>query len=181
MFSWAPDADFTSPTKLLFDYLIGHVGLDPSRLRITTTELAEPLFPTFEFYGVYLAQIRLRSLQEARDSGDGSGFFAPHGHPDSPAYPTYSVEYVLSAETQEKRKSGDFDTSIHEIELADIALDKNPSFTAGGIGLDRVLMAKNDKVMSWESYLPVFKHAVLAAAQQEQKPLPKGYKSILGL
>jgi hypothetical protein len=180
-YSWQLDSDFTGPTKLLFDYLIGHVGLDPSRLRVTTTELAEPLFSTFEFYGVFLPQIRLRSLQEAKDSGDGSGFFRPHGHPDSPDFPTYSVEYVFSAKTQEKQKSYDFDTPINEIELAEIGLNNDFGFSAGAIGLDRVMMAKNDKAMYWESYLPVFKHAVLAEAQREQKQLPLGYHKILGL
>ena len=179
-FSAAPDSDFSDPTKLLFDYLIGVVGLEPSRLKITTTELAEPLFPLFELYGVFLPQIRIRSLEEARASGDGSGYFAPKGHPNSPAYSTYSVEYVLSSkQTKYGEKTVDFDTTTNEIELAEMGVNINPGFYAGGVGLERIRMARNDKPMYWRNYLPIFKHAVFTEAHHKHISLPPGYHEIL--
>lgn len=179
-FSWTLDVDFTHATKLLFDYLIDHVRLDPSRLRVTTTIKAEQLFPVFESYGVLLPQIRLRSLKEAMDVGDGSGYFAPNGHPNSPAFPTYSVEYALSSKkTKHSKKSDDFDMTAIEIELAEMGVTINPGFYAGGFGLERLTMARNDQAMHWGDYLPVFKHTVLADAQHEHNPLPSGYYEIL--
>jgi hypothetical protein len=179
-FSWPLDSDITDVTTLVFDYLINYVRLDPSKLRVTTTALAEPLFTLFDSYGVSLSQIRVRSLKEAMAAGDGSGWFAPEGHPDAPAFATYSVEYVLS-QTKEKQKKGDVASTIYEIELAEIGLNNDFAFLAGAIGVERVTMARNDKAMYWDDYLPVFRHAVLAEAQREQKQLPLGYYEILGL
>ncbi len=175
-FSWPLDSDFTGPTILVFDYLINHLKIDPSKLKITTTVLAEGLFPLFDSYGVSLSKIRLRSLEEAKDAGDGSGWFSPKDHPAAPAIPTYSIEYVLT----HKQKKGDVAATTYEIELAEIGLKNDQGF-AGGIGLERLTMARNNRAMYWDDHLPICKHAMLVAAQHEQKQLPLGYYKILGL
>ncbi len=155
-------------TTVLFEYLTGVANLDAKRLRITTTELARPLFPAFAGFGVREAQIRLRPLGEAKGDGAGSGWFAPRGHPSQPAYASYSVEYVM--------------TTGVEIEIAEVAVEAEaPHHGGGSIGLDRVTMARNDRVMSWQDRLPAFKLAVEQQVRASGKPLPRGYYAILGL
>ncbi|MFZ4654679.1 MAG: twin-arginine translocation signal domain-containing protein [Methylococcaceae bacterium] len=168
------DQGDTPRTQLLLDYLIGIVGLTPARLRVTTTPLAAHLFPTFAQYGIGPSQIRIRDLAEAIKAGDGSGYFAPVGHPGHPALPTYSVEYILSA--NHKRR-----TPAMEIELAEMGLGELPNFSAGGFGIERVTMAKNDEARRWKDDLPTFNRRVRSLAQRMGVPLPSGYYKILGL
>ena len=170
MFAFSPSAKISKPhrTRLALEFLTGALGLDPWRLRITSTELVKPLFPIFERFGVSEAQVRMRPLDEARSDGAGSGWFAPAGHPDSPAYATFSIEYVLGNGV--------------EIEIAEIAVDATTPYHGGAaLGLERVTMARNDRLMTWKEQLPAFRKAVEENARQTGRPLPDGYYTILGI
>lgn len=164
----AKDATAQPGTALLFGFLTKSAGLDATRLRITTTELARPLLPEIAKLGIQTSQVRIRPVDAAKRDGAGSGWYAPKGHPTGHAYATLSVEYVLSSGV--------------EIEIAEIATDAaSPLAGGGGIGLARVAMAHNDRLVTWQQALPQFKKAVEEAARHDQKPLPSGYYAILGL
>lgn len=144
------------------------VGLDPSRLRVTTTSLAAPFYSALAAHGIQSDQIRLRNLSEAKQSGTGSGYFAPVGHPSGQGFPTFSVEHVLPDGT--------------EIEIGEYGFDSGNSNigTGFGVGLERVTMARNDLVTSWGDSLTDFKTAVMDDAAKNGMPLPSGYTIIMG-
>ena len=155
-------------TRDLLTFMTVTAGLDPKRLRITTTDLARPLFPEFNSFGISAAQIRVQSLEKARAAGSGSGWFEPKGHPNKPAYASYSIEYVMSDGT--------------EIEIADVGVEPVPPHHGGGaIGLDRMTMARNDRLAASGHETSTFQQAIEAEASRSGKPLPPGYYTILGL
>jgi len=150
-------------TKLVFTYLISVLRLNPKLMSITSTELIKPLLPTLASYGIAENQIQLRPLAEAKKIGDGSGWFAPAGHPQTPNVPTYSVEYQMPDGRQ--------------IEIAELPIGLN----AGGFGIERLAMAKNQAYLSWNDCLPQFKDLVQVDAQKNRQTLPIGYYEISGL
>lgn len=155
-------------TRDLLTFMTVKVGLDPKRLRITTTDLARPLFPEFNSFGIGLAQIRLQSLEKAKADGSGSGWFEPRGHPNKPAYASYSIEYLMSSGT--------------EIEIAEVGVEPVVPHNGGGaIGLERVTMATNDRLMVSDHEMSKFREAIEAEAGRLGKSLPRGYYAILGL
>ena len=155
--------NMTEHAKFIFDCLISSLGLDPKQMSITSTELIKPLLPTISSYGIAGDQIQLRPLAEAKKAGDGSGWFAPGGHPKQVSYPTYSIEYRMP---DGKR-----------LEIAEMGI----SNLSGAFGIERITMAKNQAYISWNDYLPKFKDLVQADAQKNHKALPIGYYEILGL
>ena len=68
-----------------------------------------------------------------------------------------------------------------EIELAEMGLGELPNFSAGGFGIERVTMAKNDEARRWKDDLLTFNRRVRSLAQRMGVPLPSGYYRILGL
>lgn len=141
------------------------MGLDRNRLRLSGTEKARPLFPVLARYGVKEAKIRLVDWQEARRKGEGSGYFEPKEHPRSPSFDTVSIEYIL--------------TDGSELEIAEIGiLAPHQVF---GVGVERLTMARQHKLMRWQQGLPGFRHAVEQDARRQGLALPAGYYDILGL
>lgn len=164
----APDSTQAPKTLDLYLHaLTGVVGLDPRQLRVTTTSLASPFYEALASRGIHNDQIRLRSLSAAKESGTGSGFFAPAGHPDGQGFPTLSIEHVLPDGT--------------EIELGEYGFDIPTGGGAGfGVGIERVTMARNNRVTSWADSLDAFKTAVMNDADKSGLPLPSGYRIIAG-
>ena len=152
-------------TDLVMTYLTGTVGLDPDRLRVTTTDHSSQFFPQLDRYGISSSQITLRPWEQAVKDGSGSGFFAPAGHPGSPAVPSFSIEYMLSSGAR--------------LELAEIPYGDGTVPTAGGIGVERVSMARNDLVTTWADSLPAFKTAVEDSVAATGAARPAGYYTIL--
>ena len=152
-------------TDLIMTYLTGTVGLDMDRLRVTTTDRSSQFFPQLDRYGISNSQITLRPWDEAVADGSGSGFFAPAGHPGNPAVPSFSIEYMLSSGAR--------------LELAEITYGDGTVPTAGGIGVERVSMARNDVVTSWAESLPAFKSAVEESVAATGAARPAGYYAIL--
>ncbi len=152
-------------TDLIMSYLTGTVGLDMDRLRVTTTDHSAQFFPQLDKYGISSSQITLRPWDEAVADGSGSGFFAPAGHPGSPAVPSFSIEYMLSDGTA--------------LEIAEIPYGDGTVPTAGGIGVERVSMARNDRVTTWADSLPAFKSAVEESVASTGAARPAGYYKIL--
>lgn len=152
-------------TDLIMTYLTGPVGLDMDRLRVTTTDRSAQFFPQLDKYGISTEQITLRPWDEAVADGSGSGFFAPAGHPGSPAVPSFSIEYMLSSGLR--------------LELTEITYGDGTVPTLGGIGVERVSMARNDLVTTWADSLPAFKSAVEESVAATGAARPAGYYKIL--
>lgn len=163
----AAGTDDTALLRLWLDFMITEAGLDPKRLRVTTTERARHCFATLAKAGIGESQIRLRSWDDALREGNGSGYFAPKGHPAAPKFESLSFEYVLS--------------DGREIEIAELGYEGTRLPFGGGIGIERLTMARNDRTMSWSDRLSAFKQAAEASASATKRPLPPGYYAILGL
>ena len=76
--------------------LVDRLGLDPTRLGVISTELLTPLVPVLTDRGIPEDHVLLRRLDQARATRDGSGYFAPEGHPDQPQL--YTASTALSDE-----------------------------------------------------------------------------------
>jgi hypothetical protein len=98
--------------------------------------------------------------------GAGSGYFAPAGHPGSPKAASFSVEYVMP------------DSS--EIEIAEITHGDGTNRSSGGIGVERVEMARTGKATAWSEKISDFKKAVQAEAKRTGAELPAGVAQITG-
>ncbi len=148
--------------KLNIEVLTIEFGLKPELLKVTSTEMVRPHSKIFLNYGIAETQIRLRPVEQAKSAGDGSGWFAPAGHPHVNGHATFSFEYKMP------------DGS--ELEIAEVDLDTMYSAT----GVERLTMARNNAYFTWNDYLPAFKQAVEADARNNKKKLPPGYYTILG-
>ena len=151
-------------TNLVLAYLINVVGLDPSRLRVTTTTKSSTFFPLLAHWGIGASQIQLRPWAAAVKAGSGSGYFAPAGHPQAPQVPSYSLEYVMP------------DGS--ELEIAEICHANGNGRSTGGIGVERVNMARTGKAMLWVDQLPQFNRLVQEEAARTGVALPPGVATI---
>ena len=144
-------------------FIVDQLGLVPSRLRVTGTKNLLAHLPLLKKYGLQESQIRFVDFNDARAAGKGSGYFEPKGHPRSPSFETYSIEYVMP--------------NGQEIEIAEIGLDG----TGLGLGIERLTMARHNQLLNWTQGLKSFRDAVQASAKRQSLPLPKGYYEILGL
>lgn len=153
-------------TTAVLEYLTGTAGLDRARLRATTTDRSSGFFPLLERFGIGRSQIRLRPWDEAVRDGSGSGYFAPPGHPGGPAAPSFSIEYVMP------------DGS--ELEIAEISHGTGSGRTSGGIGVERVAMARAGAATDWDGALAAFNDAVRAEARRTGVALPPGVATISG-
>ena len=145
--------------------VIVEFGLKPELIRVTSTELINPYLQILLDLGISQAQIRVRPLALAKEAGDGSGWFAPSGHPLQSSYPTFSLEYQMPDGT--------------ELEFAEF--DLSPVNSCGiGFGIERLTMARNNAYFTWDEYLPKFKQIVENDARDNKKKLPAGYYTIIG-
>ena len=160
----------TEAATAVLEYLTSTVGLDPNRLRATTTDRSSAFFPLLARFGIGESQLRLRSAEEAIRDGSGSGWFAPAGHPGGPAAPSFSIEYALP------------DGS--ELEIAEISHGtgdgSSSERTSGGIGVERVAMARAGAATNWADSLQSFTEAVRAEAARTGAALPAGFAAISG-
>ncbi|MET1411881.1 hypothetical protein ABVF61_06420 [Roseibium sp. HPY-6] len=123
----------------LFGYLVDNMEIDPDKLVFVSTEVferyfnAEPVFQKGRFVK--------RDLAEAQAAGDGSGFFAPAGHPDTKGFATVSIHYPSGEGTP-----GELSYPLPGyLEIGEISLAEPSSGggggVGGGLGLERLAMA----------------------------------------
>jgi hypothetical protein len=151
----------------VFEFLITARQLDPKKMTITTTRMAEVYFLLFKRWGILDQQIRHRDIEEAKARGDGSGYFAPRGHPRCPGAPSFSVHYQL--------------VDGEEIELAEMSFPEKTageSQAVGGIGLERLAMAEGMVAPSWEEALQKMHKHVAGELKERGGDAPEGYKRL---
>lgn len=121
----------------LLGYLVDNVNIDADKLVFVSTEVFEPYFnagPVFQ-----KGRFVKRDLSEAQAAGDGSGFFAPAGHPDTEGFATVSIHYPIGAGTP-----GELSYPLPGyLEIGEISLAEPSSGggVGGGLGLERLAMA----------------------------------------
>lgn len=152
--------------ELILAYLTGVVGLDPKRMRVTTTQKSSAFLPLLAKYGINGAQVRMRSWDDAVKDGAGSGYFAPAGHPAKPSAPSFSLEYVMPSGV--------------ELEIAEICHGEGNGRSSGGIGVERVEMARTGQIPSWDSQLAALARAVQSESKRTGAAVPPGVAAIAG-
>lgn len=153
-------------SELVLAYLTGVVGLDPARLRVTTTVKSSEFLPLLAKYGVNSSQVRMRGWDEAVKDGSGSGYFAPPGHPAKPQAASFSLEYVMP--------------DGRELEIAELTHSDGKGRSSGGIGVERVEMARTGRAPSWDSGLAALSRALQEESKRTGAPIPPGAAVLMG-
>lgn len=159
----------------IMDFLINGSGLNPHRLVLVSTDRFEPLRPYLKDFDVGPHQVVLRSWEEAKQSGDGSGYFAPPEHPHAPGMATVSIHYPM---TGTPLSSEPHYPLAGYLELGEVTIPTEgdgPGVEEGGLGVERVAMARGDIVDTYEEALVVLVMAMEAEAKAREIQLPEAY------
>jgi hypothetical protein len=152
----------------VMEILVSDQGLDPDRMMFVSTEVFRPVAERIDT--VNPDRIFERPLAEAREAGDGSGYFAPKGHPLHPASDSVAIYYPLPGEGSEPSTayppSGYF-------EIAEIGLSRE--YKIGAIGLERLAIAKGVPAPSFKDTQQELLRALEMESESRGKPLPPGY------
>lgn len=165
------DSDADAPGGLfeqVMDFLVGDQGLDPDRMMFVSTEVFRPHAERVDM--VKPERVLERPLAEARATGDGSGYFAPKGHPFHPAFDSVAIYYPLPGEGSDPATA--YPPSGY-IEIAEIGL--SPEDKAGAIGLERLAMARGAPAPSYKDTQQELLRVLETESRSRGKPLPPGY------
>ncbi len=155
-------------------WLVEQRGLDPARLVFVSTDTFMPYRDRHDI--VRAGRVLQRARDEARNAGDGSGFFAPKGHPEEPAIDTVGIYYPLpGAPTGELSYPLNGYLEIGEISIT--PLDRSAvSFEACGFGLERLVMAEGGAAPDFETSRQALLRLIEHEADRTGAALPKGYE-----
>ena len=158
----------------VLDFLIGERNLDPERLVYVSTALARPHIDRFA--AVAAGRFIERDLDEAISANDGSGYFAPAGHPQAPEYLTVGIYYPAFPSPASAELA--YPPADH-IEIAEIEIlsgDARPSeHEHGALGLERLAMAEGVPVPDFDETRLNLLRIIEDEARREGKPPPPGY------
>jgi len=163
----------------LLEYLVIRAKLAPTRMALVSTESFKPYLPHLEPFGIKTEQFVQRDRNEAMTTGDGSGYFNPPGHPYVTGQHSVSIHYAVDAGGKERTLKYPLPGYL---EIAEVVIDselKEPlSREMGGLGLERLAMAKGEAIDSF----PVSKQKALTAIKAEAErrgvALPKAHRKI---
>ena len=169
----APAAPGTLLTAVL-EYLIAERKLDPTRVLFVSTELFKPHLERVARHGTN--RFMQRSLAEAKAAGDGSGHFAPKGHPAQPSFATAGIYYAAPGLGPPSPTSY---PPRGYIEIAEVPIPVNDGRQGetgnAGIGLERLAMAEGKPIPDFEQSRRVLLQMIEQEAKQSGKPLPPGH------
>ncbi len=164
----------------IVDFLIDERRLDRDRLLFVSTERFRPLVDRLD--RVDAAQVLERSFDEALAIGDGSGVFAPAGHPLAPRTASVGVYYRLpgTAKGGAVAYPPQGHIEIAEIGIASLEGDHHAPLDAA-IGLERVAMAEGNAVPDFEETRLNLLRVIEDEARRTGKDLPPGYTMFAAL
>ncbi|MEM7124325.1 MAG: twin-arginine translocation signal domain-containing protein [Pseudomonadota bacterium] len=166
----------------VLDFLVNGSGLNPHRLVLVSTDRFEPMRVYLDDFDIGPHQIVIRPWDEVYAVGDGSGYFRPPDHPHAPGMPTVSFHYPLPGTALE---SEHFYPLPGYLELGEVSISQASSggshLVEGGIGVERVAMARGDVVDTYEEALIVLANEMEAEAQERGVPLPSGFQQFQNL
>jgi hypothetical protein len=162
---------------MTLDYLVRRAGLPPSQLVLVSTEWIAAYRSHHERFGISVEQVVQRDSADAMAAGDGSGFFAPKGHPLAPKIPTVSIHYVIDGGASTGRRY----PVAGAIELGEVSLRAGPRrdvvAEVGGLGLERLLMAHGKPAPSFAQSQRRLMAAMAMEAKRCGVPLPEAYQA----
>ncbi len=171
-----PAAFFTE----VLDFLVEERRLDPKRMLFVSTERFRPLVDQIE--RVDAGQVFERDMAEAMAAGDGSGYFAPAGHPQAPKMLSVGVHYRLPGAAAGGEVA--YPPQDH-IEIAEIGIappeGAHDASLGAGIGLERVAMAEGEAVPDFEETRLNLLRIIEEEARRTGKDLPPGYTMFASL
>ena len=167
-----------APPGVLFrsvmDFFVREVGLDPDRILFVSTELFRPYIDAFDQARV--GQFFERPLAEALAAGDGSGFFAPRGHPNAPEKTTVGVYYPVPGAAPGRATAYPPDGFMELGEIDIPPLDGgSPEHEGAGLGLERLAAASGEMMPDFEDSRLKLLRIIEDEAARTGKPLPPGY------
>jgi hypothetical protein len=164
----------------IMNFLVHERKLDPERMLFVSTERFRPLIG--ELDDVTAERVLERTFEEARAAGDGSGFFAPAGHPYAPALATVGIYYRMPGTAM----GGDLSyppegyVEIAEVGIAPLG-DSPDGPQIGGFGVERVAMAEGETIPDFgETQLNLLR-IIEDEAARTGKDLPPGYTMFASL
>lgn len=173
-------AEAPSLLKDVMGYLIEERGLDPERMRFVSTEAFRPHLGTVD--KVTEEHFIERPVREAEAIGDGSGMFAPKGHPDAPKEATVSIHYRLPQTLDDGPVEYPLPGYIELGEVGISAPDKERDRAQiAGFGLERVAIAAGEVAPDYEETRLNLLRIIEDEAQRSGKELPPGYTKFASL
>lgn len=170
-----PDEDAIMPAVLRF--LIDERNLDPANMLFVSTEAFRPYLDRID--EVSADRFLERPLEVAQAMGDGSGYFAPRGHPNGPAFPSVGLYYPVPGATP---KGDPVYPPPGYIELAEIGLAPNAGGgTLAGLGMERIAMAEGGDVPDFGETRLNLLRLLEDEAERTGRPLPEGYTQFASL
>ncbi|MEM7463309.1 MAG: hypothetical protein AAF362_11600 [Pseudomonadota bacterium] len=122
------------------------LGLDTENVVLVGTPVLEQYRSIFDSAGIGNRQIIIRSEQEAKAAGNGSGVFR---HPDDDAIEFVTAGIYLWLRDSPPASVNAYPLSDDWLEIGEISLD--PSFPLGaGFGIERLLLAQGSELPDWE-------------------------------
>ncbi|WP_269580691.1 hypothetical protein [Roseibium sp. Sym1] len=157
----------------LLTWLVEQRNLDPARLVFVSTEAFGPYRDRHEL--VRAGRIVQRDRKEAMAAGDGSGYFAPPGHPAQPAFETVSLHYPLPG-TEPDDLAYPLQGYLEIGEVSITPLDRRAvGFEVGGFGLERLVMAEGGVAADFEASRRALLRLIESEATASGQPLPEGH------
>jgi hypothetical protein len=164
----------------VMDFLMTERKLDPGRILLVSTEYFRPLVDQVD--GIDAYRMFERSAEEAKAAGDGSGFFAPKGHPYAPQEATVGIYYRLpdAEEGAELSYPPEDHIEIAEVGIAPFGGDPNRPQVAA-IGMERMAMAEGEAIPDFEETRLNLLRIIEDEARRTGKDLPPGYTMFASL
>ncbi|MEM7393751.1 MAG: hypothetical protein AAF492_15525, partial [Verrucomicrobiota bacterium] len=164
------------------EFLVRKAGFKPDRLLLVSTEEFRPYLKQLEPFGIGQEQVVLRPLSEAREAGDGSGFFSPKGYPDTPKILTASFHYIPNDQPIPKEvgypPAGYFE--IGEFAFKDEEAPTSKAEVAL-FGVERMTMAQGKTAGDFESSRKRLLKKLRDEAKRTGVDLPQAYKDFAAL
>jgi hypothetical protein len=167
------ERDVPAVVDLCMELLIQLIGIPGETLAIVSTEKLLPHRTILEHHGVSTGdRVIIREIEQARFAGDGSGYFAPTGHPAAIEVHTAGVYAWVGKGTPQPVSQ--YPVPKGWVEVAEIALERDAP-SSFGIGLERVALAKNGPPPSWQDSLAELLSRIETEARESEKALPPAY------
>jgi hypothetical protein len=164
----------------VLEYLLNERKLDPTRMVFVSTELFKPHLDRAAQFGA--TRFMQRSTAEARAAGDGSGHFAPSGHPAQPSFATVGIYYLMPGVAPPAQLS--YPPKAY-VEIAEapitIGAGRQPETGNAGIGLERLAMAEGKPAPDFEESRRNLLLAIDNEAKRTGKARPPGYRKFASL
>ena len=146
-----PDLTAERTLAQLLDCLTGTARLDAGRFAFVTVPEFEPHLPTLEKFGFDTGrQIHFRGSEQAKEDGDGSGYFRFPGDPNAQAFATVGIYCWTGDGTPPKLAQ--YPPQPGWTEIGEASIDDEAAF-AFGLGTERLGLAMNGTIPSWQDRL----------------------------